>query len=246
MKVSMQTMTGRVRTALDEIPSADLDSDFDNDFVQEAEAAIVAAATELCAELPEHLLMPVTMAEEDFPGVAEEGATEGEEATVYPEHAENDDGTGTIALPPDFLRLVSLRLSSWQQDVRQLTEPASNEGRMQACGWTRGTPQKPRAMLGATVVLDGVTRRLLEYYTAGKAANAGTDTDTTETYDHTIERLAYVPVPSEDNGYLVAGLTDRCIPIVAYRACAILLEGKQHGALADRFRQMSKINQQQQ
>lgn len=231
MKVSMQTMTGRVRTALDEIPSADLDSDFDNDFVQEAEAAIVAAATELCAELPEHLLMPVTMAEEDFPEM---------------EHAGNDDGTGTIALPADFLRLVSLRLSSWQQDVRQLTEPASNEGRMQACGWTRGTPQKPRAMLGATVVLDGVTRRLLEYYTAGKAANAGTDTDTTETYDHTIERLAYVPVPSEDNGYLVAGLTDRCIPIVAYRACAILLEGKQHGALSDRFRRMSMINQQQQ
>ena len=242
MKEKVKDMVTRVRVALDEITGVDVDSDFVGDMNLEIEQALLTAATELSEELPDHLLMPTTMR------VVETGLNRAVPFESPAEHGwSNTDGTGWIALPADFLRFVSLRLSSWTQDVRVIIDTASNEGRMQASTWTRGTPQKPRVMLGGvravlnTVSNETETRRELLYYTAGKSGN---------NYQHEVETFSYVPMPEIETNeedtpptkYLDAGLHDRAIPLIVNRACAIILEAKQNTALAERFRAMSAVS----
>lgn len=221
-------MVDRVHVALDEIAGTSVDSEFLSNFDNEVVHALLTASTELSEELPDVYLLPKTVGNQEFEVEETEGG-----AVTFTRHVKNADGTGSLRLPLDFLRLVRLHMVTWRQDVRSLTDAASNDGRMQASSWTRGTPQKPRAMLGASATDSaGNVYRALDYYTVGK---------TNDAYDHDVESLVYVPYPRLADGSLVAGLTDRAIPLIVYRACAILMEGKMNSGLADRFRAMSAV-----
>lgn len=133
MQINIQDMIIKVRIAIDEQVPVDTESDFTERLDEEIRHALRTACIQLCDELPQDMLLPTTLADADI---------------VI--HVTNSDGTGMISVPKNFLRLVKFKLNSWVQSVRQLTDPLSNEARMQASSWTRGTPEKPKAMLGET------------------------------------------------------------------------------------------------
>lgn len=99
----------------------------------------------------------------------------------------NEDGSGYVELPDDFLRLVRFKLKSWKRAVVYAEEEGSEGDRMQRNGFTRGTYIKPACVFSH----DSGGNRIMEYFTAGKGSSGG--------YDHTVDTALYVPVPSIDN-----------------------------------------------
>ena len=93
------------------------------------------------------------------------------------------DGSGSLVLPDDFLRLVSFKLRSWGRAVTTASDEGSATDHLQRNPYTRGTPLKPVCILSH----NAQGRRTLEYFTAGCHAEGG--------YDHTVERALYVPLP---------------------------------------------------
>lgn len=59
----------------------------------------------------------------------------------------NDKQTGYIPLPADFLRIHTLRMNGWTRPLHQLTHEGDPAYILQFTRWTRGTRQKPVAIL---------------------------------------------------------------------------------------------------
>lgn len=211
MQLSLSTLIGKVRIALDEQLGADVDSDFSAEFDAEITQALQMACLQLLRELPDDYLLPTTVGE-----------------TGLQLHTTKSDGSGMVSLPTDFVRLLSFKLRSWSSRVSELTDARSELGHMQGSRWTRGTPQKPVCMLGVS----SGGYRMMEYYTAGKDANEAS-------YDHHVEYLSYVGSPTVSNGVLSAGLSDDCEVWLIYRAAGLVMEGKQNAELAERFLKLS-------
>lgn len=107
-------------------------------------------------------------------------------AITLPEngHIKNDDGTGAIILPEDFLRLVSFQLSTWNRAVVNVAEEGSNTYLIQRNRYTRGTPIKPICVFSH----NDKGKRTMEYFTAGK--------DHEGNVNHSIRGALYIPTPS--------------------------------------------------
>ena len=231
MTFDVTVLCDKVRIAIDEIVDQGTDSSFDNILDREIYQAIDHAVLQLCQELPVDVME----------------AKNADVQTVQTEHGDgpSDDGTGVVLLPADFLRLVKFKLASWNRAVRELTDPLSDEAKMQASKWTRGNPQKPKAMLGGSkTVTEGegneqvsAVHRLMEYYAAGLS-----DATNPPSYNHTVENFSYIPRPSKSDNNLSTPLQAEFEPYIIYRAAGIVMEGKQHGDLADRFYKLSMIN----
>lgn len=223
MAVTLEELIEKVRIAIDEITGDDVDSEFTEELDTEIEHALWVAARGLLTELPPSMVPCVTLTDGDI--------------TV---HKKNSDGIGQIGVDDNFLRLVELRLSTWKSSVWALMEPDSNEAKMQASAWTRGTPEKPRAMMGEGVAVtqqqggESQTlscKRSIKYWTAGKVSGA---------YDHTVNVLAYVKELADDDEADLLALAEAHLSRIVYRAAGVLMEGKQHGDLADRFYKLSE------
>ena len=223
MAVTLEELIEKVRIAIDEITGDDVDSEFTEELDTEIEHALWVAARGLLAELPPSMVPCVTLTDGDI---------------IV--HKKNSDGSGQIGVDDNFLRLVELRLSTWKSSVWALMEPDSNEAKMQASEWTRGTPEKPRAMMGEGVAVtqqqggESQTvscKRSIKYWTAGKVNGA---------YDHTVEVLAYVKELGDDDEADLLALAEAHLSRIVYRAAGVLMEGKQHGELADRFYKLSE------
>lgn len=61
--------------------------------------------------------------------------------------SEDDMQTGYIPLPVDFLRLHTLRMNGWTRPIHALTHEGDPAYTLQFMRWTRGTCQKPVAIL---------------------------------------------------------------------------------------------------
>jgi len=220
MAVTLNELIEKVRIAIDEMTGVDVDSDFTEELDTEIRQALWVAARQLLSELPVGMVPCVTLTEGDI--------------TV---HIKNSDGSGQIGVEDGFLRLVELRLETWKTSVWTLMEPGSNDAKMQASEWTRGTPEKPRAMMGEGVVATQSQqtgqscKRSLKYWTAGKKDGQ---------YDHTVEVLAYVKELEDDDTEGLLALAEGHLSRIVYRAAGVLMEGKQHGDLADRFYKVSE------
>lgn len=59
----------------------------------------------------------------------------------------NDNKIGTIFLPDDFVRLVSLRMNAWERPVTELAVQGDDVARMQSSKYLRGGVAKPVAVL---------------------------------------------------------------------------------------------------
>jgi hypothetical protein len=95
-------------------------------------------------------------------------------------------GGGYIALPEDFLRLVSFQMSDWSYPVTTAITEDHPMYPLQSSRFAgvRGNPQKPVVAIIAEFPL------LLEFYSC--EAGAGTS----------IKRAKYLPMPKIENGYI--------------------------------------------
>lgn len=145
---------------------------------------------------PVSLLSPIAMS------ISEEGKITG------------DDGSGTVTLPEDFLRLVSFKLKTWNRAVVNAAEEGSSIDLMQRNTFTRGTPIKPVCVFSH----NEKGERTMEYFTAGK--------DSGGKYDHAIQRALYVKIPSvtENNDGQESVIIPKLLRFAIINYCAGLTE----------------------
>lgn len=115
--------------------------------------------------------------------------------SIIPTPAGQTDGSGFIALPTDYLRLVSLQIAGFKKDIVHLITPEDPLYKLQANEFVRGTKNKPVGFL-AQKVIGGTARQCIHYF----SLNPG---DT-----HTTQQFVYVAlIPAENlNAYLLDGL----------------------------------------
>lgn len=103
--------------------------------------------------------------------------------------AANTDGTGSISLPDDFLRLVALQMNGWDAPVFFVEPSGTQKALMQKNKWLRGNPKRPVLVFSKNI--SGA--RVIEYYSA-EGNNAA------------VELAIYVKIPnvvtSNDKEYL--------------------------------------------
>jgi hypothetical protein len=102
-----------------------------------------------------------------------------------------DKRTGSIALPTDFLRLHTLQMTDWERPVHRTISEGDADYKSQFCKWTRGTKQKPVALL-AGLGVDATTfarQQVLKYYSVDLADI------------HSVSVFRYVPVFADANEY---------------------------------------------
>lgn len=91
----------------------------------------------------------------------------------------NADGTGSISLPNDFLRLVALQMNGWDAPVFFVEPSGTQKALMQKNKWLRGNPNRP-----VLVFSKGSSgARVIEYYSVGGDSAA-------------VKLAVYVKIPS--------------------------------------------------
>lgn len=212
-----------VRIVLDDILKVS-DDDFEADKDMEIEAALKRACRELLMEVSAEYLQPTVIRDV-------EGSTD-----PTPSQVKNTDGTGYVVLPTDYMRLVAFKLWSWAGVVRETIDPLSDEARQQVSRWTRGTPQKPKAM--ADVDQNG--NKILRYWTAGMY-NSPTASALDTVYNHKIEYLSYVAEPQPTEKTITVALKENMRDKIIYRAAGLFLVGKKETDYASTFFKLSTI-----
>lgn len=151
----------RIRLALDESPSPllTLPDDADNvDLDQMIRLKLLDAAQQV------HMSAPA-------------GMVDGEPLGVSPQR--NQDGSGQVVLPEDFMRLVIFQMRGWKRPVTVPIGDDHPDYILQKNRYVRGGPDKPVCAL--TVGKDG--RKVLEYYSVPDGE------------EHVIEKGIYLPWP---------------------------------------------------
>ena len=223
MNLAINEAIKDVRIVLDDILK-DSDNDFEADKDMEIEAALKRACRELLMEVPAEYLQPTVIRDV-------EGSTD-----PTPSQVKNTDGTGYVVLPSDYMRLVAFKLWSWAGVVRETIDPLSDEARQQVSRWTRGTPQKPKAM--ADVDQNG--NKILRYWTAGMY-NSPTASALDSVYNHKIEYLSYVAEPSPTEKMIKVALKENMRDKIIYRAAGLFLVGKKETDLAKVYFNLSQV-----
>lgn len=209
MEETITTLKLKVRKALDDIAPQTADS-FVGDVDGEIAQALEHAAMSLSRELPLDHLEPTVITATTTVPAWERGQREA-------------DGSGYIKLPGDFLRFAHLQIDGWKGTVRELMTPGSDGEHQQRSKWSRGSKEKPRAMLDA-----GDDGSLLLRYWPGDE-------------DMELDTLAYVAAASIENGTLKCALKAESEKNLIFLACRIFLEGKKEHAAADKFAQLATI-----
>ena len=224
----MSDLVTAMRLAIDEVKHDDLNDIFDDDSDNQMMQAIETAAQQILLQAPMELLEPQrvqvslnALGAQDYDAIQ----------TQY------TDGHGRLVIPDDWLRLVALRLKSWPTTLTSLMEPDSREAQMQACRWTRGTPQKPKGMI---TVSPTTGKRVLMYWTAGRY-EANHAEETGKVYDHAVELFTYIPFQKVEDGKLILPLREEGKKLIVYRAISIFLVSKKEAELAEKFKQLSEI-----
>lgn len=239
MEALMSDLVTAMRLAIDEVKHDDLNDIFDDDSDNQMMQAIETAAQQILLQAPMELLEPQrvqvslnAMGAQDYDAI----------------QTQFTDGHGSLVIPDDWLRFVALRLKSWPTTLTSLMEPDSREAQMQACRWTRGTPQKPKGMI---TVSPTTGKRVLMYWTAGRYS-ANHDMPTNKVYDHEVELFTYLPYQKvedvlEKDGKtvkdqkIILALTDECKMYLIYRAISIFLISKKESELGEKYNQLSQI-----
>lgn len=223
MQLDITELVKKVRIAIDDI-TKDADEDFTKDADTEIKQAIEHAAIRVCKEAPANMLDPTVCGSEQW---TKDGKASGQ--------VMNADGSGSLVVPDNFIRLVELRLASWGRSVFTLMEPGSNEANMQASRWSRGNALKPKAMLG----VNSSGQRVIDYWSAGRYTTKQADGTAKSVYNHQVERFAYVSRPTISESKIDICLTDDCLMHIVYMAAGIYLEGKKESTLADKMYQLA-------
>lgn len=216
---SLSILIGKCRKAIDDIASS-VDV-----FVQGVDAelaqALEYAAVQLSMSLPEDWLLPSAVTISEVSSIPSTRPAAGQ-------HYKDDLGRGYIVLPEDYLRLLSLKLSSWPLSLNALTAVESDVFKRQATPWGWGTPEKPVAI----VEKNRFGQDVLMYWTAASKSDS-------------VEKCLYIPRPSlySSSGadVLQSSLRAEAEMLLVYRACGLFLEGRKEGAVAERMYALSRV-----
>lgn len=116
----------------------------------------------------------------------------------------NDKSIGKISVPNDFIRLVSFKMSDWQQSVTSLAQPGDELARKQSNKYIRGGIAKPVGVLKNTP--DGL---VIEYYSVKQS-------DT-----HSLEEFYYIKKDTAEN-ITDAQMIDAMVWICAGKTLGVL------------------------
>lgn len=209
MIISKSDIVPKIRTAIDDILS--ISDSFAANTDDEMWQAAWYAVESLQESLPLDMLNPKA------------------DATYYASgqhQTANSDGSGHLVLKDDFVRFVSLSLTSWDGSVvTELLEPGSDEALRQNNKWGRGSASKPRAMLDH----DASGNKIIRYWSAGKSGGQ---------YNHAVAIFNYIPEATLSTDNITSALKDIAERHVVYQAAAIFLEGKKEPELAEKFRNL--------
>lgn len=242
MEVLMSDLVKEMRIAMDEVIHDEVNDIIADDSDKEMKQAIETAAQQILLQAPAQMILPKRV---------EVSLNESGKQDYDAIQTQYTDGHGSLVIPDDWLRLVELRLRSWQSTLTMLMEPGSKEAQMQASRWTRGTPQKPKGMITTSPTTG---KRVLMYWTAGRY-DANHAEATGRVYDHEVELFTYIPyqklvdVYSTVTGHenevtdqkIILSLTDECKKYLIYRAISIFLISKKESDLAEKYNQLSQI-----
>lgn len=241
MEVLMSDLVKEMRIAMDEVIHDEVNDIITDDSDTEMKQAIETASQQILLQAPAQMILPKRV---------EVSLNESSNQDYDAIQTQFTDGHGCLTIPDDWLRLVELKLKSWQSTLTMLMEPGSKEAQMQASRWTRGTPQKPKGMITTSPITG---KRVLMYWTAGRYdANHA---PVRAVYDHEVELFTYIPyqkledVFSTDTGHenevtdqkIILSLTDECKKYLIYRAISIFLVSKKESDLAEKYNQLSLI-----
>lgn len=96
----------------------------------------------------------------------------------------NEDGSGMLELPDDFIKLIALQMQGWKRIV-SMTYPLGGETHKQQCNMaTRAGRSKPVAILS----VDSQGKRVIEYYSLPKGE------------EHVVSMFVYEAAFNEDEG----------------------------------------------
>lgn len=192
MNITKTDIVEKIRTAIDDIVPEAEDS-FTNDTDTELWQATFHAVQSLLDELPLRLLQPKASAS---------SATD------------NDDGGSSVTLDSDFLRFVDVRLSGWKGVLTVLMDPDSDDARRQRSPWSRGSAEKPKAMLD----YNSSGALTLYCWPSGNRAI-----------------LNYIPKATRSNSLITCAIRDEAERFIVFRAAAIFFEGKKETEIAEKF-----------
>lgn len=242
MEVLMSELVKEMRIAMDEVIHDEVNDIITDDSDTEMKQAIETAAQQILLQAPAQMILPKRVSV----SLNERGKQDYDAIQT-----QFTDGHGCLTIPEDWLRLVELRLRSWQSTLTMLMEPGSKEAQMQASRWTRGTPQKPKGMITTSPTTG---KRVLMYWTAGRY-DANHAKETGMVFDHEVELFTYIPYQKLENVYstdaghenevtdqkIILSLTDECKKYLIYRAVSIFLVSKKENELAEKYNQLSQI-----
>jgi len=220
MEASITTLVGKVRKALDDIAPNVADT-FVSDINAEIAQALEHAATSLSRELPLELLEPTVI-------------TNTTSSPSWSKDVRAADGSGYIVLPTDFLRFASLKMVQWKGTVSELITPGSEAEKYQRSKWSRGSNEKPKAMIDTASITEAegntsttASKQVLRYWPGSS--------------DNELEALVYVPMVSKNNDTLKCALKAECEKNLIYLTCRIILEGKKEHTAAEKFAQLATL-----
>ncbi len=118
----------------------------------------------------------------------------------------NDDGSGFVVLPDDFMRLVSFRMSDWKRTVFEAIGEGDPRYALQSSKWRgiRGNPEKP-----VCAIVRRSEGKVLEFYSCNDMGA-------------TVEQACYIPVPKIDIDGGIDVAAD-CYRAAVYRAASLTL-----------------------
>jgi len=124
-------------------------------------------------------------------------------------------GPGRIALPDDFLRLVSFKMSDWDMAVTSAITEDDAAYPMQRSRYPglRGNPQKP-----VVAIVTQPIGQVLEFF----SCTAGPDVY--------VKRARYIPIPKIVGGYIP--LSPKLRPAVVYYTAYLVAQATQQADLA--------------
>lgn len=238
----MSDLVKEMRIAMDEVIHDEVNDIITDDSDTEMKQAIETAAQQILLQAPAQMILPKRVSV----SLNERGKQDYDAIQT-----QFTDGHGCLTIPEDWLRLVELRLRSWQSTLTMLMEPGSKEAQMQASRWTRGTPQKPKGMITTSPTTG---KRVLMYWTAGRY-DANHAKETGKVYDHEVELFTYIPYQKVEDVFstetgkekevidrkIVLALVDECRKYLIYRAISIFLVSKKESELAEKYNQLSQI-----
>lgn len=136
----------------------------------------------------------------------------------------NQDGSGYIVLPDDFMRLVIFRMDGWKRPVTSAMQDSSPDYILQKNKYVRGGIDKPKC----AITTDANGKKILEYYSLPGSVSG-----------HIISVGFYIPYPSITNNQ--TEISDKLYRAVIYVTASLTMTALEKTEYANYLMEISKM-----